>query len=67
MDGFSTMHFTLEAYINMQEEIENLKLSQSQKNKLITRLIKENQNLEHQLKKTNNELSRVYTELEEMK
>ena len=51
----------------MQEEIDNLKLSQSQKNKLITRLIKENQNLEHQLKKTNNELSQVYTELEKMK
>lgn len=61
------MHFTLKAYVDMQEEIDNLKLSQSQKNKLITRLIKENQNLEHQLKKTNNELSQVYTELEKMK
>ena len=61
------MHFTLEAYVDMQEEIESLKLSQSQKNKLITRLIKENQNLEYQLKKSNNELSQVYKELEKMK
>ena len=62
------MHFTMDEYIDMQqEEIERLKLSQSQKNKLITRLIKENQNLEHQLKKSNNELSRVYTELERIK
>ena len=61
------MHFTLKAYVDMQEEIESLKLSQSQKNKLITRLIKENQNLGHQLKKSNNELSQVYKELERIK
>lgn len=60
------MHFTLKTFLEMEEAIKELKLSKIQDNKLITRLIKENQNLEHQLKKANNELSLAYKELEKL-